>query len=184
MDEREILELVRLAQVGDRDALGELVTRLERTVYAIVFRRLRNASEAAEVTQDVFVQVVRKLGQLREAERFPGWLKRIAIRMAINRAVRRPKEVCSDGEPIAMARAAGETPFDRMVRSEKADAVWSGLDELRDLDRKTLVAFYIEGQSLQEMSDAFASPIGTIKRRLHMARNRLRDHLAKRQAVS
>ncbi len=40
-----------------------------------------------------------------------------------------------------------------------------------------LIAFYVEGQSLKEMSDEFASPIGTIKRRLHTARNRLREEL-------
>ncbi len=51
------------------------------------------------------------------------------------------------------------------------------------LDRETLQAFYFEGRSLQEMSDDFRSPIGTIKRRLHTARNRLRDQLAKLEPV-
>ena len=56
--------------------------------------------------------------------------------------------------------------------------MWGGLSRLRDLDRRTLIAFYVEGQSLKQMSDEFASPIGTIKRRLHTARNRLREELA------
>ncbi len=43
----------------------------------------------------------------------------------------------------------------------------------RDLDRETLTAFYIRGQSLIEMSDHFDAPVGTIKRRLHVARKRL-----------
>src|SRR5262249_1056426 len=54
---------------------------------------------------------------------------------------------------------------------------------LRDLDRRTLVAFYFEGRSLQEMSAEFDSPVGTIKRRLHTARNRLRDKLSDLQLV-
>ena len=55
--------------------------------------------------------------------------------------------------------------------------MWGGLDRLRELDRRTLIAFYVEGQSLKQMSDEFDSPIGTIKRRLHTARNRLREEL-------
>ena len=51
----------------------------------------------------------------------------------------------------------------------------SGLERLGVMDRETLWAFYFEGQSLKEMSVVFDSPIGTIKRRLHTARHRLRD---------
>jgi RNA polymerase sigma-70 factor (ECF subfamily) len=57
------------------------------------------------------------------------------------------------------------------------------MTRLRELDRRTLLAFYFEGQSLIEMSDRFQSPVGTIKRRLHTARNRLKDELAQLQPV-
>ncbi|MEI8021607.1 MAG: sigma factor-like helix-turn-helix DNA-binding protein, partial [Schlesneria sp.] len=63
------------------------------------------------------------------------------------------------------------------------DQLWGGLKRLRSLDRQTLVAFYFEGQSLIEMSDRFRSPVGTIKRRLHTARIRLREELAHLQPV-
>ena len=63
------------------------------------------------------------------------------------------------------------------MRKEQAHQVRGGLGRLREMDRKTLVAFYFDGQSLKEMSDVFDRPIGTIKRRLHTARNRLRDEL-------
>jgi RNA polymerase sigma-70 factor (ECF subfamily) len=59
------------------------------------------------------------------------------------------------------------------LRHERARQVRAGLRRLKALDRKTLVAFYVDGQSLAEMSTKFASPIGTIKRRLHTARKRL-----------
>ena len=53
-----------------------------------------------------------------------------------------------------------------------------GKVQLTDLDRDTLVAFYFQGQSLVQMSDEFNSPVGTIKRRLHVARKRLAKELA------
>ncbi len=183
MDEIEQIRLVSAAQQGDRSAFDQLVLGHEQTVFAIVFRRLRNRSEALEVTQDVFLQVLRKLPQLREPERFPGWIRRIAVRLAINRAVRRPREINSEENTLGALRTSPDNPLQQMLQNENANEVWSGLDRLRDLDRRTLVAFYFNGQSLQEMSAEFSSPIGTIKRRLHTARNRLRDQLSKLEPV-
>jgi RNA polymerase sigma-70 factor (ECF subfamily) len=65
------------------------------------------------------------------------------------------------------------TPLNAAVECERAASVHVGLKRLRALDRATLVAFYVRGQSLLEMSDSFDAPVGTIKRRLHVARQRL-----------
>ena len=66
-----------------------------------------------------------------------------------------------------------ETPDDHAITDERAGFVRDGLGRLRDMDRDTLVAFYVNGQSLLEMSEDFDAPVGTIKRRLHVARQRL-----------
>ena len=174
MNETEMIQLVTLAQAGDRDAFGKLAEQFEQTVFATVFRRLRNHAEAAEVTQDVFIQAMRKLSQLREPARFAGWLKRIAVRMSINRAVRRPQETMYAPEAFDALRSSPNAPVDGVLKIERANQVRAGLKRLRSLDRETLVAFYFEGQSLKEMSSRFSSPVGTIKRRLHTARNRLK----------
>ena len=181
MDEQQIVILVRQAQSGNAEAFGELARQFEPTVFAIVVRRLRNRSEALEVTQDVFMQALRKLPQLREPERFAGWLRQIAVRMSINRAVRRPPESARSPETFNSVKTAGRAPLDDLLRAEQAREVWGGLEKLRDLDRRTLIAFYFEGQSLKQMSDEFDSPIGTIKRRLHTARNRLKNELLRMQ---
>lgn len=181
MCEQTILHLVRKAQAGHREAFGELVTQFESTVFAIVLRRLRNRAEALETTQDVFIQALRKLPQLREPERFAGWLQQIARRMSINRAVRRPPESAQDPDTLHGLTGIRETPLDHLLQNERAGEIRAGLARLRDLDRRTLIAFYIEGQSLKEMSDEFDSPIGTIKRRLHTARNRLKEELTRLQ---
>lgn len=178
MELNEIEELVLKSQTGCRESFGELVRQFEPTVFAIAVRRLRNEADAAELTQDVFIQAMRKLPQLREPERFAGWLRRITVRMAINRAVRKPPEVASDPVVFGSVRSERQSPLEDLMSNERARDVWGGLKRLRDLDRKTLVAFYVEGQSLVEMSDRFQSPVGTIKRRLHTARIRLRDELS------
>lgn len=183
MSDTQLFTLVRLAQQGDRDAFGEIIVLLDATVYSIVFKRLRDAADAREVTQEVFIRAMRKLPQLREVERFCGWLKQIAVRLSINRAVRRPKERTVEAETFDFVGGSTSTPFDAVMKAEQAEQVWTGLQQLKRLDRDTLIAFYIEGQSIQEMSDSFRSPVGTIKRRLHTARNRLKEILGEVQLV-
>lgn len=177
MDEQRIILLVTRAQTGDRDAFGELVEAFESSVFAVVLRRLRNHAEATEITQDVLIQAMRKLDQLREPERFAGWLKRIAVRMSINRAVRRPKETQCEPETFGVLKADRQNPLEKLLKSEAASQVRGSIARLRELDRQTLIAFYFEGHSLKRMAEDFDSPIGTIKRRLHTARNRLRQEL-------
>ena len=163
------------AQAGDSEAFGELVEHFQTRVYGIVMQRLRNTAEADEVTQEVFLRAFRKLDQLKEPSAFAGWLCRIAARLSINRAVRRPPETPCEPTSFEVLQEAPDSPSAELMRIEDSEQLRSGLDRLGDLDRRTLLAFYFDGQSLKEMSVAFDSPIGTIKRRLHTARHRLRD---------
>jgi RNA polymerase sigma-70 factor (ECF subfamily) len=183
MEDTQIFELVREAQTGNRAAFGRLIVAFEPTVFSIVFRRLRDHSAARELTQDIFIRAMRKLPQLREPERFAGWLKQIAVRLSINWIVRRPRETAVEAETFDAVQAERRTPVDSVLQKEDAEQVWSGLRQLKELDRNTLIAFYIEGQSLVEMSESFRSPIGTIKRRLHTARNRLKEVMSDFQPV-
>ncbi len=68
-----ITSLVLAAQLGDMTAFGRLCTHYERTIYAIALRRLNNHAEAQELVQEVFVQAMEKLHQLRQPECVGGW---------------------------------------------------------------------------------------------------------------
>ncbi len=177
LHEQTLAELVIAAQGDDREAFGQLVVRFERTVYGIALRRLGNHAEAQELTQEVFVKAMQRLYQLREPVRFGGWLRSITSRMAINRATRRKPVAFTEPAILENTCASPATPLDNVLQRERAAEVRAGLGRLRVLDRETLEAFYVRGQSLIEMSDEFESPIGTIKRRLHVARKRLAQEL-------
>ncbi|HEX3872241.1 MAG TPA: sigma-70 family RNA polymerase sigma factor [Pirellulales bacterium] len=175
-------QLVRAAQAGCSEAFGELSQRFERLVYGLALRRLGNHAEAQEIVQEVFLQALRKIGQLREPAAIAGWLRSIASRRIHNRLTRRGP--VASAEPGVLEAAAleakgdrGESPLEQALARERQSQVREGLDRLGSLDRRTLVAFYVEGQSLIEMSTAFESPVGTIKRRLHVARKRLAREL-------
>jgi RNA polymerase sigma-70 factor (ECF subfamily) len=173
----EIKDLVEKAQAGDRAAYGELIERFQPTVYAIALARLRNPTEAQELAQEVFLHGMKKLPQLRDAQCFAGWLRQITVRMAINRLTRHGPLQKAEPEVLENAEAAGAGPLETLVQAERAAELYRGLDRLKPVDRATLLAFYIRGRSLKQMSREFETPIGTIKRRLHVARNRLKKAL-------
>lgn len=178
----EITSLVERAQVGDRGAYGELIERFRPTVYSIALARLRNPAEAEELTQEVFLHGMRKLPQLREATCFAGWLRQITVRMAINRLTRRGPVQGVEPEVLEQAESCGRGPLESMIGDEQKAELYRGLERLKPMDRATLVAFYLQGRSLKQMSREFETPVGTIKRRLHVARNRLKKQMERAAA--
>ncbi len=182
-NELTVVQLVTLAQEGDRDAFGELFERYRGGIVALAMRRLRNADEAEELAQDVFVQAMQKINQLRVPEAFGGWLRRIVHRMAINRQARTKFAIACDPKTLETTCFAIDQPDSNAEDNEQAAAVRNGIERLNPLDRQTLKAFYMRGRSLIEMSDEFEAPVGTIKRRLHVARKRLAKEMDLVQAV-
>jgi RNA polymerase sigma-70 factor (ECF subfamily) len=184
-DERltTLVGLVEAAQAGDRDAFGELARRFEGMVFALALRRLGDYSEAQELAQEVLVKAFERLHQLQAPAAFGGWLRAITVRLAINRRMRRAPTVAAEPQVLEATCVERQTPLDLALRKERAREVRSGLGRLGELDRSTLEAFYVRGESLAEMSESFAAPIGTIKRRLHVARKRLARELETSQAV-
>jgi len=183
-DDLRVIDLVRAAQAGDRDAFGLLFQRYRGAIVAQAMRRVKNADEAEELAQDVFVQAMQKLDQLRVPEAFGGWLRRIVHRMAINRITRRQAAVACDPVVLeATCLSSADSPDQTALGRERADDLRAAVQRLGQLDRQTLQAFYLQGESLLQMSDSFDAPLGTIKRRLHIARKRLAREMEVSQAV-
>jgi RNA polymerase sigma-70 factor (ECF subfamily) len=153
--------------------MDQLYSRFQQHILSIAYKRLGNWDEAQELCQDVFIQAFRRIDQLQTPEAFAGWLRQIVHRMAINRLTRRPKPTAIDHEVLEATLSDDREPIDAVLSNERTTQVHVGLDRLGELDRATLIAFYLDGQSLVEMADSFDAPVGTIKRRLHVARKRL-----------
>ena len=173
----EITVLVDKAKLGDRAAFGELVVRFQDTVHALAMAKVRNHAEAQDLAQDVFAHAMRKLPQLRDARCFAGWLRRIVGRMAINRLTRRGPAFGADPEVLSAVPGAVEEAGDLFDRADEAATLREAVTRLKASDRATLEAFYLRGKSLKDMALEFDAPVGTIKRRLFVARDRLRDVL-------
>jgi RNA polymerase sigma-70 factor (ECF subfamily) len=183
MSWNEITTLVEQAQTGDTRAYGELVKRFQASVFAMALTRVHDPVEAEELAQEVFVHGMKKLPQLRDPRCFAGWLRRITARMAINRLSRRGPLSGTEPEVLDNVQARTVAPIDELALGEAKAELHEGLRQLKELDRLTLEAFYLRGRSLKQMSREFETPVGTIKRRLHVARQRLKGVLEGNSAV-
>ncbi len=181
----ESYELVERARAGDREAFGQLFERYNQLVFGIVLRRVRNVEDARDLTSEVFLQVHAKLGSLREPKAFAGWLRSIASRMSINFLQRDGRRkglplFDPDLEPVGADWHEWTAP-EILIARESSNAVPGMLDTLNGLHRRVVELFYIEGKSLNEMTRALSAeegrdvPLGTVKRRLHVARKKLLD---------
>ena len=175
----DILEadIVLEMQNGSPEAFEAIHGQYRPMVYAIALKQCRNPEDAENITQQVFAIVFRKKGQLRDAERFAGWLKRIVLRTAMNYLIRRSEEIPAE-ELEHSVQANVMSPSISVMQQERAEHIRRLLQSgLRPLDRETLTAFYFEHLSVREMAERFACPVGTIKRRLHIARLRFGEVL-------
>ena len=93
------------------------------------------------------------------------------------------RSIATEPQTLDATCVESTTPLDAALANERAAQVRGGLARLGELDRHTLEAFYVRGESLSQMSESFEAPIGTIKRRLHVARKRLARQLETAAAV-
>lgn len=173
----DVVNLVTRAQHGDRDAFGVLYTQFRPTVYAIASARLRDADRAQELAQDVLLRAFEKLHQLRQPAAFPGWVRQMAVRMAINCVSRDDALGLVSDDVLTNKPAQTPSPAEEVICRERATCVQRSLGHLRPIDRDTLRAFYFDGQSLETIGQETDVPVGTVKKRLHVARQHLKREL-------
>jgi RNA polymerase sigma-70 factor (ECF subfamily) len=176
-------ELVLAAQAGSREAFTELLERYRSRVIYWAYCTLGDWSESEDICQDVSLRAWRRLHQVDRPESFAGWLKTMTHRMALSRRGRRIVRVDSDLTAAERMESREGSSLDSLLVKDTQREVREGLERLEELDRETLVAFYINDMSIQEMALAFDAPLGTIKRRLHVARHRLAEKMQSSTSV-
>jgi RNA polymerase sigma-70 factor (ECF subfamily) len=162
--------LVVRAQLGERAALAELVARWRMPVWTYV-RRMLDAERADDVSQEVWLAVVRGLPRLREPGRFVPWLFTIARRSVADRL---RGEYAREREGSVTSDAVVGDPVEAMVDRAGLVAALSGLPVL---EREILVLFYLEDLPVEDCAQICQVPVGTVKSRLNRARRLLRERL-------
>jgi RNA polymerase sigma-70 factor (ECF subfamily) len=176
------LSLARAVANGNVSALGELYERHHRQVYAVCLSMTRNPAEAEDLTQDVFVHLIRKIGSYRGESRFSTWLHRLTVNLVLmhmRRPVRR-EQPTGDSENvysiIPLLRPRGSVQvIDRL-------ALQLAVGQLPRGCRAVFVLFAIAGYKHDEIARLLGCSEGTSKSQLHRARTKLRRILRPRLA--
>jgi len=155
----------------DAEAWKELVGLFQDRLYYFVRRMVSDDDAAAVVMQEVWMQVLRGLGQLHTSDRLTPWLYTIARRMAVNRYRRESVEPASAGETLADVSEEDHEAFEQF---ENAELVHFGLSRLAVDDREILTLHFLEEFSVAEVARILEIPEGTVKSRLFKARSELR----------
>ncbi len=172
-------ELVNQAQAGDTRAFEMLVTRYQQKIANIISRYVRDRDEVLDVTQEVFIKVYKALPRFRGDSAFYTWIYRIAINTAKNHLVARSRRIQnSEVEPEEAERYASalemqnfDTPEAEYARQEIETAVTRAVDDLPDDLRSAIVMREVDGMSYEEIANAMACPIGTVRSRIFRARD-------------
>lgn len=177
--------LIERAQVGCRESAHSLVLAHQNRLHAFVCRMVKNPHEAEEICQDAFLRAFAALDSFDFTYRFSTWLFTIGYRLCLN-SLRRRKEYCGDVDFSDLARSgrddSDDLPLaDAVANSEEAKRlkkiIWNAVDELTPQQRATVLLFYREAMSCQEIGGVLEMPAATVKSHLHRARNRLKELL-------
>ncbi len=181
-DERQSDEaLVLKAKRGDAGAFDLLIERHYKRIYKLAFQMLGNPEDAADATQETFVKAFEQLRRFRGDSSFSTWLHRIAINtcrdmMRRNRSIAfsqlRPENEHTDFDPATLTEPNAD---EILMERERAELVWLALRQLSEEARQILILCDMQGFSYAEVAAILNLPEGTVKSRLHRARNAFKE---------
>ncbi|GHV73179.1 RNA polymerase subunit sigma-24 [Spirochaetia bacterium] len=163
---------------GRKELFRILVQRHEQPVYGMGLSFFRNAEDAADFTQEVFLKSFRSLAHFQGRSRFSTWLYRIAYNTAVNN-IRRQKEYHSlaDEDGGASADDGRGSPEQDLLRAAAIEAVREAVKDLPERYRICVDLFFFYDRSYQEIECITGYPVNTIKSHVFRAKKLLREKL-------
>jgi RNA polymerase sigma-70 factor (ECF subfamily) len=173
-------ECVKRIQQGDTDSFEILVRRHQKPTFNLVYRLLGNYDEAAEIAQEVFLSAYRSIHQFRGDANFSTWLYRIAFNQASTRRksvnIEQNRHVAL--ESVEIAGDGADDPAKTFARKEIQLQVQQALNSLDKDEALIILLRDLQDVPYEEVAQMLDIPIGTVKSRLHRARQALKARLA------
>ena len=173
-------ECVRRVQHGDTGCFEILVRRHQKATFNLVYRLLGDYDEAAEVTQEVLLSAYKSINQFRGHANFSTWLYRIAFNHA---STRRKSLKVAQQRYVSLedVEIIGESPSDPAKNAEQKEIQERVQQALNTLDKEEAMVILLrdlQDVPYDEVATILGIPIGTVKSRLHRARQALKARLS------
>jgi RNA polymerase sigma-70 factor (ECF subfamily) len=177
--------LVELVQRGDKKAFDILVLKYHHKIVKLISRYVRDSSEVFDVSQEAFLKAYRALPGFRGESAFYTWLYRIAINTAKNYLIaqgRRPPGADVEVEDAELYEGDSElkeiaTPEHLLLRDEIEKTIFEAIEQLPEDLRTAITLRELEGLSYEEIAEAMACPVGTVRSRIFRAREVINSRL-------
>jgi RNA polymerase sigma-70 factor (ECF subfamily) len=176
--------LIRRCQEGDELAIEALVRRYQNYVYRLCCLLMRSEQDAEDMTQETFIRACRALPrfEIREGTNFEAWLYRIAVNRCRSRMRRKWYQVLPWPNPTPPLVASSEVQPDQLVlQGERRNEMIEAIDSLGERHRLVVILRYYAGFSNEEIARTLKIPSGTVRSRLHTARQRLKKLLTDKE---
>lgn len=180
----EVEALIHRCQRGDGLALEALIRRYQNYVYRLCYLVMRNEQDAEDMTQEAFMRACRALPryEIREGISFEAWLYRIAVNCCRSRLRRGWIQALPWPERAShMASEPELQPEHLVLENERRNELLEAIDSLGQKHRLVVILRYYLGLSNEEIAQALKLPSGTVRSRLHTAREHLRRLLEERK---
>jgi RNA polymerase sigma-70 factor (ECF subfamily) len=169
-------ELAQAVSRGAVSCLADLYERHNRKVFALCLRMTGDVWVAEDLTQDVFIQLLGKVGSFRGEGQFTTWLYRLTTNQVLMymRSPRRRREFSSMLDDLAETHIVKHS-FGRQLTDRIS--LYAALQQLPAGYRSVFIKYDVEGYNHQEIAGLFGCSVGTSKSQLHKARRKLRKLL-------
>ena len=176
------MDIVRRAQAGDRAALSELVVQHQSYVYSIALGVMHEPADAADMTQEAFVRLMRSIGTYRGDTKFTTWLYRLVTNICLDELRRRrgvveslnsARESEDDRAGALPDRDRWAQPEERLELRETSRDVREALGQLPPMQRLALTLFYFGELQDREIGQVMGLPVNTVKSHIHRGKARL-----------
>jgi RNA polymerase sigma factor (sigma-70 family) len=188
-DRRADLKIIRRCKRGEEAAFQEILARYRAPIYNLCWRMTRNDEDARDLAQEVFIKVFRLLDRFDEQYAFHSWLFRIATNHCIDHLRRQRLRFLSlerdggspDEEAAMQVPSEDPGPDEVLQRRQALEKLEEVIAELPPHYRIITLLRHDQQLSYEEIAESLQLPLGTVKARIHRARNMVQQLLAERR---
>lgn len=178
--------LLKQCKLGEREALNTLLAQYEKYVYTLCFHYTHSKEDALDLTQEVFIKVIKGIGDVDLARPFNPWLKKVVVNTCLN-FVRDSKPTLSLDEVMTESgetfREAVTSQFNLeayIIFNETSEVIRKSIQKLDNRYKMPLILRHEQNLSYEEISDTLDLPIGTVKNLVYRGRKQLQALLVEK----
>jgi len=181
METAVLIQTISAARSGDKSAFEALYREFSKSVYSLALKIVNNPADAQDITQEVFMLVHEKLSDLKEPAKFLHWLNSITVNKCTDLFRKKSggfEELRDFSELEALEEANPlMSPEAALDNAETTKMIFAVIDALPEAQRVCIYCYYYEHMSVVQIADVLEIKVNTVKRRLYLARRKIRKEL-------